>query len=153
MTYSTITEMFLNSTTEFSDKYLYYYTNRKDHWEGLRGKDIRHTVEDLTFALKSLGLGKGVQGAILSENGPRWAMADYAILCSGGATAAIYPTLTSPQVAYILKNSQSRTVFVGDATQGNKVLESWDDCPDLQSLVVMKDVDKGELTFEFLLLS
>ena len=146
MSFSTITEMFLNSTTEFSDKYMYYYTNRKEQWEGLRGKDIRQTVEDLAFALKSLGLGTGLQGAILSNNGPRWAMADYAILCSGAATAAIYPTLTAPQIAYILSNSESKTVFVENAEQGNKVLDIWDDCPDLQCLVVMKDADKGELT-------
>ncbi len=50
-TYSTITEMFLNTTDRFSDTYLYYNANKSGMWEGLRGKDIRHTVEDLSYAL------------------------------------------------------------------------------------------------------
>ena len=135
-TYSTITEMFRNTTDQFADTYLYYNANKSGMWEGLRGKDIRHTVEDLSYALVSLGLKKGVQGAIISGNGPRWAMADYAILCTGAATVAIYPTLIPKQVAYILNHRESRRVF---AEQAAKVMEIWDDCPDLKSLIVMDD--------------
>lgn len=138
MAYQTITEMFLQTTSQYAEKYI-YYSKRKDHWEGLRGKDIRTTVEDLAYGLVSLGVGKGVQAAILSDNSPRWAMSDYGILCTGGATVSIYPTLTAPQAAFILKNSESRVVFAGDKEQAGKILEVWDDCPDLKALVIMND--------------
>ncbi len=138
-TYSTITEMFLNTTDRHADTYLYYNANKSGMWEGLRGKDIRHTVEDLSYALVSLGLKKGVQGAIIACNGPRWAMADYAILCTGAATVAIYPTLIPKQVAYILNHSESRLVFAENAEQAAKVMEIWDDCPNLKTLIVMDD--------------
>ncbi len=138
-TYSTITEMFLNTTNKYADAYLYYSCNKSGAWEGLRGKDIRHTVEDLSYALVSLGLKKGVQGAIISSNGPRWAMTDYAILCTGAATVAIYPTLITTQVAYILKHSESRLVFAENAEQAAKVLAVWDECPDLKTLIVLDD--------------
>ncbi|UCD36868.1 MAG: long-chain fatty acid--CoA ligase [Fidelibacterota bacterium] len=138
MAFQTITEMFLQTTTNHADKYL-YYQRRKDHWEGLRGKDIRTTVEDLSYGLMSMGVQKGVHAAIISANNPRWGMADYGILCSGGASVSIYPTLTATQVAYILKHSESRVVFAEDEEQSGKVLEMWDDCPDLKVLVVMND--------------
>jgi len=138
MAFQTITEMFLQTTSKHADKYL-YYSKRKDHWEGLRGKDIHTTVEDLAFGLVSLGVGKGVQVAIISNNSPRWAMADYGILCTGGTSVSIYPTLMAPQAAYILKHSESRVVFAEDEEQADKILEMWDDCPDLKVLVVMND--------------
>lgn len=138
MAFQTITEMFLQTTTHHADKYLYYY-KRKDHWEGLRGKDIRTTVEDLSYGLISLGIKQGIQAAIMSANSPRWAMADYGILCTGGASVSIYPTLTAEQAAYIIKHSESRVIFAEDEEQSAKVLEVWDDCPDLKTLVVMND--------------
>ncbi|MEE9464704.1 MAG: long-chain fatty acid--CoA ligase [Candidatus Neomarinimicrobiota bacterium] len=158
--YSTIPEMFLNTTDQFADDYLYYHANKTGMWEGLRGKDIRHTVEDLSFALLSLGLGKGVQGAILSNNSPRWAMADYSILCTGAATVAVYPTLIPKQVAYILKHSESRLVFVENVEQAGKVLEIWDECPDLEAMIVLDDAKvtgadlekKGRQVYSFIAL-
>ncbi|MFB0516814.1 MAG: long-chain fatty acid--CoA ligase [Candidatus Neomarinimicrobiota bacterium] len=138
MAFRTITEMFLQTTSTYADKYL-YYNKRKDHWEGLRGKDIRTSVEDLAYGLVSLGVGKGVQVAIVSNNSPRWAMADYGILCTGGATVSIYPTLAPPQVAYILQHSESRVIFAEDEEQAGKILEVWDECPDLTTMVVMND--------------
>ena len=138
MAFQTITEMFLQTTSRRADKYL-YYSKRRDHWEGLRGKDIRTTVEDLSYGLVSLGVMKGKHAAIISNNSPRWAMADYGILSTGGATVSIYPTLTASQAAYILKHSESRVVFAEDEEQAGKILEVWDNCPDLKTLVVMND--------------
>ncbi|UCH63147.1 MAG: long-chain fatty acid--CoA ligase [Fidelibacterota bacterium] len=138
MAFQTITEMFLQTTSQHADKPLYYH-KRRDHWEGLRGKDIRTTVEDLAYGLVSLGIAKGKHAAIVSNNSPRWAMADYGILCTGGATASIYPTLAASQVAYILKHSESRVVFAEDEEQAGKILEVWDDCPDLKTLIVIND--------------
>ena len=138
MAFQTITEMFLQTTSQHADKDL-YFSKRRDHWEGLRGKDIRTTVEDISYGLLSLGVIKGKHAAIISNNSPRWAMADYGILCSGNATVSIYPTLTASQAAYILKHSESMLVFAEDEEQAGKILEVWDDCPDLKVLVVMND--------------
>ena len=138
MAFQTITEMFLQTTSQYADKDLYYY-KRRDHWEGLRGKDIRTTVEDISYGLVSLGVAKGKHAAIISNNSPRWAMADYGILGTGAATVSIYPTLTASQAAYILKHSESMLVFAEDEEQAGKILEVWDDCPDLKVLVVMND--------------
>ncbi len=138
MAIQTITEMFLQTTSQHTDKYL-YFSKRRDHWEGLRGKDIRATVEDLSYGLLSLGVVKGKHAAIISNNSPHWAMADYGILCTGGATVSIYPTLSASQAAYILKHSESRVVFAEDEEQAGKILEVWDDCPDLKTLIVIND--------------
>ena len=138
MSYRTISEMFYQTTEKFADKHL-YYEKKQDWWQGLRGKDIRSTVEELAFALKSHGVQNGVHVAIVSNNSPRWAMSDYAILCAGGTTVAIYPVLPPDQIAYILANSESKIIFVQNEEQGAKVLEIWDECPNLEWVVVMDD--------------
>ncbi len=140
MDYSTLTEMFLQVTGKYGDKVL-YYEKKDDRWEGLRGKDIRDIVEDLAYALRSLGIAKGTQAAVLSMNSPRWAMSDYAILCAGATTVAVYPVLPAPQVAFILKHSSTSLVFVQNEEQGAKVLEIWDDCPELKTVVVMNGAE------------
>ena len=84
MSYRTISDMFYQTTEKYADKHL-YYEKKADQWQGLRGKDIRSTVEELAFALKSHDVQKGVHVAIVSNNSPRWAMSDYAILCASRA--------------------------------------------------------------------
>ena len=54
----------------------------------------------------------GDRVAILSENRPEWAIADYACLMCGIADVPIYPTLPAEQIAYILRDSGAVAIFV-----------------------------------------
>ena len=108
--------MFDHVTNQFLSKELYFYKKEND-WIGLSGREIRSTVKDLTFALQSLGISKGSNVSLLSNNSPRWAMSDYGIICSGAATVSVYPTLIPSQVEYILNNSDSKVVFAENQEQ------------------------------------
>lgn len=151
MTYTTVSQMFGHVTNENLNKKLYFYKKDND-WIGLSGSDIRSTVKDLAFALQSLGVSKGSNVALLSNNSPRWAMSDYGIICSGAATVSVYPTLISSQVEYILNDSQSKVVFAENQEQMQKVMESWGNCPELQYAVVMDDsnTDSDDRIFNFM---
>ena len=63
----------------------------------------------------------GDRVAILSENRPEWAIADYACLAARCADVPIYPTLPAKQVEYILRDSGAVAVFVSTAAQLEKV--------------------------------
>ena len=89
--YNTISQMFNEVTDKYSDKKIYYY-KRNDSWIGLTGSDIKITVQDIAFGLRSLGIAEKSNIAIMSSNSPRWAMSDFGIICSGMATVTIYPT-------------------------------------------------------------
>ena len=110
MTYSTVSQMFNQVTSENSNRDLYFY-KKAGNWVGISGSEIRSTVKDIAFGLQSLGIGNGSNVALLSNNSPRWAMSDYGIICSGAATVSVYPTLIPIQVEYILKDSTSKVVF------------------------------------------
>jgi long-chain acyl-CoA synthetase len=80
-----------------------------------------HTV-GVSRALKSWDIRKGDRVAILSENRPEWAIADFATMRVGAAVVPIYPTTTDEQASYILRDSGTRIIFVSSRQQLEKIL-------------------------------
>ena len=85
---------------------LYFYKHKED-WIGLTGTVIQSTAEEIAFGLKSIS-DEQYNSAILSANSPRWAIADYGIICSGGCTVSIYPTLIPSQIEFILNDKYNQ---------------------------------------------
>ena len=138
MEYKTMSEMFLNTTSEYSSKSLYYYKKDGD-WIGIKGSDVKNTVRNIASGLRSIDVGLGDNVAILSTNSPRWAMSDYGIICNGSATVTVYPTLLPAQIEYILNNSDSKAVFVENQDQLDKINEIKDNLTTLKHVIVMDD--------------
>ena len=143
MNHSTILQMFLSSTTTYNNRNMYYYKT-KGRWEGISGTEVRITVKDLAFALNSLDIGKGCNVALLSNNSPRWAMADYGIICSGAASVSVYPTLIPSQIEYIINDSNSKVIFVENQEQLDKIKEIWENCPQLTHAIVLDNSDSSD---------
>ena len=140
MTYSTVSQMFNQVTLDYRDKKLYFFKNN-DSWEGISGNEIRSIVKKLAFGFQSIGIEKGSNVALLSNNSPRWAMGDYGILCSGAATVSVYPTLIPSQVEYILNDSDSKVALVENQEQLKKINEIWNNCPQLSYVIVLDESD------------
>ena len=138
MEFKTMSEMFLNTTSEYSSKSLYYYKKDGD-WIGIKGSDVKNTVRNIASGLRSIDVGLGDNVAILSTNSPRWAMSDFGIICNGSATVTVYPTLLPAQIEYILNNSDSKVVFVENQDQLNKINEIKDNLTTLKHVIVMDD--------------
>ncbi len=143
MNYKNIAEMFVGTTEKCSSKKILAY-KKNNNWVSLNGKDVQITVEDISFGLRSLGIAQNSNIAILSNNSPKWAMSDYGIICSAMTTVTIYPTLISKQIEFILKNSNSKLVFVENQEQLSKVKECFDFSSDLKYIVVMDDSCNSE---------
>ena len=58
---------------------------------------------------------------LLSENRPEWAISDLAIIAAGAVNVPMFPTLTSAQVEYIVKDSGAKLVCVSNEEQLRKV--------------------------------
>ena len=94
-------------------------------------------VRRVSTGLAAVGLERGDRAAILSENRPEWAIADYGCLCAGVVDVPIYPTLTAHQVAYVLSDSGARLLFVSNEEQMQKGLAAAAECPQEVILVVL----------------
>src|SRR5262245_38767666 len=107
-------------------------------WESLSSERARSDVESLALGLAALGVRRGDRVALLSENRYEWPISDLATLGQGAITVPIYPTLTAPQVRYILENCEARLCVVSTPAQLEKVLAIADTLPRLTTLVVME---------------
>jgi long-chain acyl-CoA synthetase len=109
---------------------------RGDRWVDTTVPEFRDTVRWFSTGLRHLGMKPGDRVAILSENRPEWAMADFGILTGAAVTVPIYPTLLGWQVEYIINDAGTIAVVVSDAEQLNKILEIRGHCPSIHNIIV-----------------
>jgi long-chain acyl-CoA synthetase len=121
----TLTELFLTAVEKHGSCLAYrYFPDEGSALEGVTFDEVDELVRAAAAGLQALGLTRGKRVAILSENCLEWALVDFACLCTGILDVPIYSTLTAPQVAHILENSQAELVFVSDSAQVEKALEA-----------------------------
>ena len=122
---------------------------RSGRWVDLGYRDLAERVRDLSVGLLELGLRRGDRVAILSENRPEWAVADYACLTARCADVPIYPTLPARQAEYILRDSGAVALMVSGAAQLEKVLGIRDRLPALRYIIAFDPaMAAGVLPFE-----
>jgi long-chain acyl-CoA synthetase len=109
----------------------------KGRWQTLAWSQVGETVRELALGLLALGRRPGDAVALLSRSRAEWVQADLAILSTGCLTVPIYPTYTPRQVAYIVNDSEARTLIVEDAAQLAKALEVRDQMRGLAEIVVI----------------
>ena len=109
---------------------------RDGKWVDTGVDELRDTVRYFATGLHLLGLKEGDRVAILSENRPEWAMADFAILGSAAICVPIYPTLLGWQVEYILNDSGAVAVICSTEEQMKKVAGVRDHCPHVHNVIV-----------------
>ncbi len=102
--------------------------------------EVADRVRHAARGLSSLGVRRGDCVAILSENRPEWAVADFACLTIGLTDVPIYPTLPADQIAYMLKDSGAVAIFVSNKTQAEKIREIRSQLPALKTVIGFDDV-------------
>src|ERR1043165_6373930 len=94
--------------------------------EGGGYKPISHRalgerVRRVALGLQELGLQPGDRVAIISENRPEWAIADYACLTSALTDVPLYPNLPAEQLPYLINDSGSVVIFSSTNVQSGKI--------------------------------
>ena len=135
---ASLCDLFYRSVDTFrKPKHLEY--KRGGGWRAVSSEEFRRAVEELSLGLAALGVEAGDRVALLSENRPEWAYTDMAALAARAADVPIYPTLTAPQVLYVLKDSEAKVVVVSTPDQAAKVAAVRDQAPHLRHVVGMEE--------------
>ncbi len=111
-------------------------------WKSLTWAQTKTRVVDLAAGLIALGIGPEDRVAIASTTRLEWILADFAVMCAGGATTTVYPSTRSGDVAFILTDSGSRVVFAEDDKQVAKIAAA--NLPDLLAIVTFDGAADGE---------
>jgi len=104
-------------------------------YQPISSRTLEARVRQLALGLQELGIQPGERVAILSENRPEWAIADYACLTASLTDVPLYPNLPAEQACYILRDSGSVAVFVSDEKQAAKVAAARASLPSLRHVV------------------
>jgi long-chain acyl-CoA synthetase len=114
--------------------------NETGEWKPIASKTMYGRVRALAQVLESWGVSCGDRVALISENRWEWAVVDFAVLAIGAIDVPLYQTLTPEQIAYMLKNSGAKAIFVSSKQQYDKVVAAGE----IDSLDRVIVFDKGE---------
>lgn len=121
----TLCSLFLGAVDRFGGApALQWFTGRGDELDSLSYDEVLERARAVAGGLAALGLDRGDRVAILSENRPGWAIADYGCLLGGFVDVPVYNTLIASQVAYILGDAGVKVVFASSPEQVSKALEA-----------------------------
>lgn len=133
----TINDIFFSVVERDHERVMLYKQGQE--WLPISARELYRKVVGTARALDAWGIGHGDHVAILSENRPEWAVADFASMLLGAADVPIYPTLTAEQTLAILQDSGARLAFVSTAEQLKKILAVKERTA-IEKVVVMDEV-------------
>jgi long-chain acyl-CoA synthetase len=137
---TTLPQLFFTAVERFGTKRAALRHKVDGAWRDITHQDLARRVQHVALGIRELGMGAGDRIAILSENRPDWAIADYACLSIGCVDVAIYPTLPANQIAYLLQDSGSVGIFVSDLDMYKLVAKIAPEAPKLQHIISFDDL-------------
>ena len=108
---------------------------RDGAWQSMSSTEMLTRARRIALGLYSLGVRKDDRVALVSESRVEWVLADQGCIFAGAVGVPIYPTLTPPQAAYILKDSGARVMFVSDRAKSDELEPVLPECPALEHIV------------------
>src|SRR5438552_6045973 len=110
-------------------------------WRTITWREVGDIVRELALGLIALGRQKGDRVALLSASRAEWVQADFAIFSAGCVTVPVYPTYPPDLIAYVVNDSEAKTLIVEDPAQLAKALQVRDTMPGLEQIVVIAGYD------------
>ncbi|TJZ52470.1 long-chain fatty acid--CoA ligase [Sphingobacterium olei] len=136
----TATRLFdlLKDSIHTSSKQLLVAKRHENGWREYEIKEILQIVDDLSKGLLAKGLKKGDRIALMSGNRPEWNFIDFACNQLGIALVPLYPTLSSQDLSYIVKDADVKYVFVSNKDLASRV----------DAAIIESQLSLGIYTFE-----
>ncbi len=108
---------------------------RDGKWVPISHRELAERVRHVARGLQSLGASAGDRVALLSENRPEWAIADFACLTARLVDVPVYPTLPADQAVHVLRDSGAIAIFVSTTAQARKIESIRQELPALKTVI------------------
>ncbi|GAA3761107.1 AMP-dependent synthetase/ligase [Micromonospora maritima] len=133
--YRSVPDMFLKRVADSPDRHAFAHPAPDDSgpvW--LTWEQVGQRAKAIASGLHGLGVGLEDPVAILANTRLEWVLADFGIMCAGGATTTVYPTTEPDDAVYIIADSGSRVLFAENPAQAAKIAGA--DLPALTHVVL-----------------
>jgi long-chain acyl-CoA synthetase len=106
-----------------------------DRWIPISSDELLERAKLIAAGLHAIGVNPGDRIALLSESRVEWTLTDAGAIFAGVIDVPIYPTLTPPQVRYILNDSGACVLFVERQEKFLELKGILGDCPAVKQVV------------------
>ncbi len=137
-----LVDMFKDRCRNDSGKTAFLVKQNKQ-WHPVTWGKVDDKTDKIAAGLLSLGMKPGDTVSILGNTRLEWTLSEFGALKSGCIAIGIYQTLSGEQSVYILKDSNTKILFVENQSQLEKIKPHLDDLPDLQQFVIWDEGEKG----------
>jgi long-chain acyl-CoA synthetase len=144
----TLDGLFYERLQRSADKlaYIQYNKNTKS-WDETHWQDMADLISRWQQAIAKENLEAGDRVAILLKNSKEWVAVDQAALSLGLVTVPLYMEDRPDNIAYIIKDSQTKLIAIQDISQWNRLKRSFNDDSPLQRIVLV-DTPQSKLKDE-----
>ena len=104
-------------------------------WLSISSDEMLARIKHIAVGLHAIGAHHGDRVALLSESRVEWTLTDAASIFAGTIDVPIYPTLTPPQVRYILNDSGACILFLANRQKYDEIKEALGECPEVKHVV------------------
>ena len=121
--YRSVSDMFLKRVADSPDRHAFAHPAPDDSgpvW--LTWEQVGQRAKAIAAGLHGLGVGLEDPVAILANTRLDWVLADFGIMCAGGATTTVYPTTEPEDATYIIADSGSKVLFAENPAQAAKLV-------------------------------
>src|SRR5690606_5337916 len=147
---ATLSELFIKSAEKFDRPNALNYRDDRG-WQPISSTEVVSRARNIALGLHSLGLRKGDRAALLAHNSPNWTLADAGCQFAGVLDVPVYTTLAPATIAYIVKDSGAKAIFLDTAEEFERLKPQLPDCPDLEHIILFEGASANVLSLEELI--
>ncbi len=136
--FDTIVDIFKHSIPAYPTRPL-FGTKKAGVWNWTTYAEFGKAVDSVRHGLAELGVGKGDKVAIIANNRVEWAVAAYATYGRAAAFVPMYEQQPEKDWEYMVKDSETKVLFVATTSIYQKIKHFLTSIPTLQHMVVLED--------------
>src|SRR5215211_6337767 len=104
-------------------------------WLSISSEELLARAKLIAAGLHAIGVHRGDRVALLSESRVEWTLTDAGSIFAGTVDVPIYPTLTPPQVRYILNDSGASVLFLANREKFTELKDALGECPEIKHVI------------------
>jgi long-chain acyl-CoA synthetase len=104
-------------------------------WVSISSDEMLKRAKLIAAGLHALGVRRGDRVALLSDSRVEWTLTDAGSIFAGTIDVPIYPTLTPPQVRYILNDSGASVLFLANREKFIELKDALGECPAVKHVI------------------
>lgn len=108
-----------------------------DSYGRISSQNVAERIRHYGRGLIALGIAAGDRVAIMAPNSPEWVYSDQGAMAIGAVTVPIYQTEGIDALLHILRDSESRVLFIRSILMARELADHLDEVPKLEQVILL----------------